>query len=256
MVRAVTIKTSAERNELPGAQFSARSASGADFGGQIGEGLQALSQGVADMSGAMENAELLRLQEQRQLRDFTLAADYTQFVADSETGLAEAGQNMEGGAWEFQKNFMLNNDASFEQWATDRGLSETEQAEWRAKHADVRRGLSSRALTAEFTERNRFYETSIRTSVDALRTRVGQDPANYEAAVADRARGRLACRQGRPAPRGPAGSCERLGHDADRAERCGGAACSRRRSPRRRRVRRSDRRGQGRLRLFPHRGSV
>ncbi len=185
MVRAVTIKTSAERNELPGAQFSARSASGADFGGQIGEGLQALSQGVADMSGAMENAELLRLQEQRQLRDFTLAADYTQFVADSETGLAEAGQNMEGGAWEFQKNFMLNNDASFEQWATDRGLSETEQAEWRAKHADVRRGLSSRALTAEFTERNRFYETSIRTSVDALRTRVGQDPANYEAAVAE-----------------------------------------------------------------------
>ena len=185
MVRAVTIKTSAERNELPGAQFSARSASGADFGGQIGEGLQALSQGVSDMSGAMENAELLRLQEQRQLRDFTLAADYTQFVADSETSLAEAGQNMEGGAWEFQKNFMLNNDASFEQWATDRGLTETEQAEWRAKHADVRRGLSSRALGAEFTERNRFYEASIKTSVDALRTRISQDPANYEAAVAE-----------------------------------------------------------------------
>jgi soluble lytic murein transglycosylase-like protein len=185
MVRAVTIKTSAERNELPGAQFSARSASGADFGGQIGEGLQALSQGVADMSGAMENAELLRLQEQRQLRDFTLAADYTQFVADSETGLAEAGQNMEGGAWEFQKNFMLNNDASFEQWATDRGLTETEQAEWRARHADVRRGLSARALSAEFTERNRFYEASIKTSVDALRTRIDQDPANYDAAVAE-----------------------------------------------------------------------
>jgi hypothetical protein len=185
MVRAVTIKTSAERRELPGAQFSARSASGADFGGQIGEGLQALSQGVSDFGGALENAELLRLQEQRQLRDFTLAADYTQFVADSETSLAEAGQNMEGGAWEFQKNFMLNNDASFEQWATDRGLSEAEQAEWRARHADVRRGLSGRALGAEFTERNRFYEASIKTSVDALRTRISQDPANYEAAVAE-----------------------------------------------------------------------
>lgn len=185
MVRAVTIKTSAERNELPGAQFSARSASGADFGGQIGEGLQALSQGVSDMSGAMENAELLRLQEQRQLRDFTLAADYTQFVADSETSLAEAGQNMEGGAWEFQKNFMLNNDASFEQWATDRGLTETEQAEWRAKHADVRRGLSSRALGAEFTERNRFYTTTVGNAVVALSTRVDQDPATFDASVAE-----------------------------------------------------------------------
>lgn len=185
MVRAVTIKTSAERNELPGAQFSARSASGADFGGQIGEGLQALSQGVTDMNTAMENAELLRLQDQRQLRDFTLAADYTQFVADSETGIAEAAQNIEGGAWGFQANAMLNIDANFEQWATDRGLSETEQAEWRAKHAEVRRGLSQRALGIELPERNRFYETSIRTSVDALRTRVGQDPANYEAAVAE-----------------------------------------------------------------------
>lgn len=185
MVRAVTIKTSAERRELPGAQFSARSASGADFGGQIGEGLQALSQGVTDMSGAMENAELLRLQEQRQLRDFTLAADYTQFVADSETGLAEAGQNMEGGAWEFQKNFMLNNDASFEQWATDRGLSETEQAEWRAKHADVRRGLSARALSAEFSERNRFYTATVGNAVAALSTRIDQDPATFDTSVAE-----------------------------------------------------------------------
>lgn len=185
MVRAVTIKTSAERRELPSEQFSVRSASGEDFGGQIGEGLQALSKGVADMSGAMENAELLRLQEQRQLRDFTLAADYTQFVANSETSLAEAGQNMEGGAWEFQKNFMLNNDASFEQWATDRGLSETEQAEWRAKHADVRRGLSSRALNAEFTERNRFYTTTVGNAVVALSTRVDQDPDTFDASVAE-----------------------------------------------------------------------
>lgn len=185
MVRAVTIKTSAERNELPGAQFSARSASGADFGGQIGEGLQALSQGVSDMSGAMENAELLRLQEQRQLRDFTLAADYTQFVADSETSLAEAGQNMEGGAWEFQKNFMRDNDASFEQWATDRGLSETEQAEWRAKHADVRRGLSARALSAEFTERNRFYTATIGNAVVSLSTRIDQDPNTFESSLVE-----------------------------------------------------------------------
>jgi hypothetical protein len=185
MVRAVTIKTSAERRELPGAQFSVRSASGADFGGQIGEGLQALSQGATDMSGALENAELLRLQEQRQLRDFTLAADYTQFVADSETSLAEAGQNMEGGAWEFQKNFMLNNDASFEQWATERGLSETEQAEWRAKHADVRRGFSSRALNAEFSERNRFYTTTVGNAVVALSTRIDQDPTTFDGSVAE-----------------------------------------------------------------------
>lgn len=180
MARSPQISQSAERSLLPSARFGVRSASGADFGGAEAAAIQQIAGEAGRLGGTLETLDLIRQRDQKQLRDFQLNTDFIQFAADEQSALTEAGQNMESGGWEFQKNFLLGHAARFEEWASAKGLDERERAEYTQRGTELRRTFSSAALGAEFAERERFYTERTNVTLDQLRTGIDQTPEGFD----------------------------------------------------------------------------
>lgn len=173
----------AKRGALPSATFNPRNATGADFGGQIGDALQTAGSALQDLSGAVEQGELLRAADQKRLRQFQIETDFVEFQSAEQQALAEAQQGIESGGWEFQKSFVEGHAARSAEWAEKFGLTEEEQGAWSLRRAELQRGFSTSALQTELAERNRFYIERTTSSLDTLMTEIDRDPASIDSVL-------------------------------------------------------------------------
>jgi len=183
MARTPQIAETAARGVQPSAQYSPRSASSSDFGGQIGAAVQDLGQGLEGVSRGIENLELAKAADQRRLRDFTLETNFLRFQTEEAARLAEAQQEISGGGWEFQKNFVMEHAARAEDWLVANDVSdadEQEMARWRQRQQGLFGTLSSTALGAEFQERDRFYAEEIGVGLDTIKTGINQNPEGFD----------------------------------------------------------------------------
>lgn len=173
------------------------------MGGAIGTGLAGLSDSLQKIATSFKN-------DQDKLDGFNLQKSYLEFQSQEAQSFAEAQRTVSGGAKDFTKTYLTGAappptpggttttasstddnsddsedpkptggfDARAAKWLDDNLSDATPdvKAQWAAKLAGLRSTQAAAALRTEFQERDRYYQSSVGTSLNTLATGIDQSP--------------------------------------------------------------------------------
>lgn len=147
-----------------------RPASAADFGSQIGSGLEQLG-------SAFEGAAAMAKRDATEIQNFNLQKGSLDWATQEQANLENAKQNdLSGSGQDFMKNYM----AGFDQRAQNflgQIKDPISAAQWGERMASYRKDFALKALTSELSQRNTWYKTQSADATDKLAGGIEADPS-------------------------------------------------------------------------------
>lgn len=147
-------------------------ASGADFGGQIGQAMQGFGQALSGLASTVA-------QEQARRQQFTEEASFIDFQSAQQGAFVEAARSASGSnAMGFTETQMKGLDAAYAEWnkANPTANPEAREASYRAFRAK----FGQQALTTELDTTDKFYATQIGDKLDLFSKGILQSPNEAE----------------------------------------------------------------------------
>lgn len=178
MAQLPSIATTAARRLLPSADLRIEGGSPAAFGAAIGEGVEALGQGVQRVGSALAQFELAKQQEAERAAEFDRQAQFVEFGAAEDERLAESSRDIQGPAIDFTKNFMGSFDERSKEFLEK--VPERNRDQWRAKFAALRSSVAGATLKTEFGQRDAWSKTTLDGATTKLLNGIAQSPDALE----------------------------------------------------------------------------
>lgn len=169
MAQIVSIASTVQPDVSPVAgQVPNQQATGADFGGQIGQALMGLGDQIS-------NAAQTYAQDMHQRQQFDTEARWTDWQTEQQAGFDKAAEGISGtSAAGFTASTVANADNNFKDFLAT--VPENDRPRMLAKYAEYKRVVSHNALTTELQTADNWYGVQIKDKLDKFSTGIAQNP--------------------------------------------------------------------------------